>query len=132
MTVRPIYLLLSVGFLLLAPATAPAQEQPTLEQRYQEVIDTVVARLQLADSVGQQFRTAVGSYLTETEKIFAEHQGKTDRESMDAMAKELSKAREGLDRRLETFLSKEQVAQVRAIMDDLRERVREADSESAP
>ena len=122
MTVRPINLLLGVGLLLTAPLAATAQEQAqeqeqeqdkeTLDQRYQGTIDTVIARLQLDDSTGQQFRMSVVQYLAETEKIFAEREGTADRASMEAMAKELDQAREGLDRRLETFLSKEQVAQV--------------------
>ncbi len=77
MTVQPINLLLGVGLLLSAPLTATAQEQEqeTLEQRYQETIDTVIARLQLTDSLGQQFCVSVAQYLAETEKIFAEHEG---------------------------------------------------------
>jgi uncharacterized protein YbaP (TraB family) len=130
MTVRPINLLLGVGLLLTIPLTATAQEQETLEQRYQETIDTVIARLQLTDSAGQQFRTSVAQYLAETERIFAEHDGEVDRASMEAMTKELEEAREGLDRQLETFLSKEQVAQVRTIMDDLRRHAMEVDSDS--
>ncbi len=136
MTVPPITLLLGVGLLLTIPLTATAQEQEqereqeTLDQRYQETIDTVIARLQLTDSVGQQFRMSVAQYLAETEKIFAEHEGKVDRTSMEAMTKELDQAREGLDRQLETFLSPEQVAQVRTIMEDLRRHGREADSDS--
>ena len=130
MTVRPINLLLGVGLLLTIPLTATAQEQETLEHRYQETIDTVIARLQLTDSAGQQFRTSVAQYLAETEKIFAEHEGKVDRASMEAMTKDLNEAREGLDRQLETFLSKEQVAQVRTIMDDLRRQTMEVDSDS--
>ncbi len=136
MTVRPINLLLGVGLLLAVPLTAAAQEQEqepkTLADRYQGTIDTVIARLQLGDSAGQQFRLSVGQYLAETEKIFAAHQGNADRASMEAMTKELDEAREGLDRQLETFLSKEQVAQVRTIMDDLRRQTREADSDSGP
>ncbi len=132
MTVRPINLLLGVGLLLTVPLTATAQEQETLEQRYQETIDTVIARLQLTDSAGQQFRTSVVQYLAETEKIFAEHEGKVDRASMEAMTKKLDEAREGLDRQLETFFSQEQVAQVRTIMDDLRRQTIEADSDSGP
>ncbi len=73
---------------------------------------------------------SVAQYLAETEKIFAEHEGKVDRTSMEAMTKELDQAREGLDRQLETFLSPEQVAQVRTIMEDLRRHEREADSDS--
>lgn len=130
MTVRPINLLLGMALLLTVPPTATAQEQETLEQRYQETIDTVIARLQLADSAGQQFRTSVAQYLAETEKIFAEHEGNVDRASMEAMTKELDDAREGLDRQLETFLSKDQVAQVRTIMDDLRRQTMEVDSDS--
>ncbi len=130
MTVPPINLLLGVGLLLTAPLTATAQEHETLEQRYQETIDTVIARLQLTDSVGQQFRVSVAQYLAETEKIFAEHEGKVDRTSMEAIAKEVDEARKGLDRQLETFLSKEQVAQVRTIMDDLRRQATEMDSDS--
>ena len=80
--------------------------------------------------MGQQFRVSVAQYLAETEKIFAEHEGKVDRTSMEAMTKELDQAREGLDRQLETFLSPEQVAQVRTIMEDLRRHGREADSDS--
>ncbi len=49
---------------------------------------------------------------------------------MVAMTKALDQAREGLDRQLETFLSPEQVAQVRTIMEDLRRHGREADSDS--
>jgi DNA-binding transcriptional MerR regulator len=75
---------------------------------------------------------SVGQYLAETEKIFAAHQGTADRASMEAMTKELDEAREELDRQLETFLSKKQVAQVRTIMDDLRREAREADSDSGP
>ncbi len=130
MTVPPVNLLLGVGLLLTAPLTATAQEHETLEQRYQETIDTVIARLQLTDSVGQQFRVSVAQYLAETEKIFAEHEGKVDRTSMEAIAKEMDEARKGLDRQLETFLSKEQVAQVRTIMDDLRRQATEMDSDS--
>ena len=130
MTVRPINLVLGTALLLTVPLTATAQEQETLEQRYQETIDTVIARLQLADSAGQQFRTSVAQYLAETEKIFAEHEGTVDRASMEAMTKELDDAREGLDRQLETFLSKYQVAQVRTIMDDLRRQTMEVDSDS--
>jgi len=130
MTVRPVNLLLGMALLLTVPLTATAQEQETLDQRYQETIDTVIARLQLADSAGQQFRTSVAQYLAETEKIFAEHEGKVDRASMEAMTKELDDAREGLDRQLETFLSKDQVAQVRTIMDDLRRQTMEVDSDS--
>lgn len=130
MTVRPINLLLGMALLLTVPPTATAQEQETLDQRYQETIDTVIARLQLADSAGQQFRTSVAQYLAETEKIFAEHEGNVDRASMEAMTKELDDAREGLDRQLETFLSKDQVAQVRTIMDDLRRQTMEVDSDS--
>lgn len=130
MTVRPVNLLLGMALLLTVPLTATAQEQETLEQRYQETIDTVIARLQLADSAGQRFRTSVAQYLAETEKIFAEHEGKIDRASMEAMTKELDDAREGLDRQLETFLSKDQVAQVRTIMDDLRRQTMEVDSDS--
>ncbi|MCZ6754845.1 MAG: hypothetical protein O7E49_05995 [Gemmatimonadetes bacterium] len=130
MTVRPINLVLGMALLLTVPLTATAQEQETLEQRYQETIDTVIARLQLADSAGQQFRTSVAQYLAETEKIFAEHEGTVDRASMEAMTKELDDAREGLDRQLETFLSKDQVAQVRTIMDDLRRQTMEVDSDS--
>jgi len=130
MTVRPINLVLGMALLLTVPLTATAQEQETLEQRYQETIDTVIARLQLADSAGQQFRTSVAQYLAETEKIFAEHEGTVDRASMAAMTKELDDAREGLDRQLETFLSKDQVAQVRTIMDDLRRETMEVDSDS--
>ena len=132
MTVSPINLLLGVGLLLSAPLTATAQEHETLEQRYQETIDTVIARLQLTDSVGQQFRVSVAQYLAETEKIFAEHAGKVDRTSMEAIAKEMDEARKGLDRQLETFLSKEQVAQVRTIMDELRRQATEMDSDSGP
>jgi len=136
MGVRPINLLLGVGLLFVVPLTATAQEQEQeqepLAQRYQGTIDTVIARLQLGDSAGQQFRMSVGQYLAETEKIFAVHQGNADRASMEAMTKELDEAREGLDRQLETFLSKEQVAQVRTIMDDLRRQAREADSDSGP
>ena len=132
MTVRPINLLLGVGLLLTIPLTATAQEQETLEHRYQETIDTVIARLQLTDSVGQQFRVSVAQYLAETEKIFAEHEGKVDRTSMEAIAKEMDEARKGLDRQLETFLSKEQVAQVRTIMNDLRRQATEMDSDSGP
>ena len=134
MTVSPINLLLGVGLLLSAPLTATAQEQEqeTLEQRYQETIDTVIARLQLTDSLGQQFRVSVAQYLAETEKIFADHEGKVDRKSMEAIAKEMDEARKGLDRQLETFLSKEQVAQVRTIMDDLRHQATEMDSDSGP
>jgi hypothetical protein len=132
MTVPPISLLLGVGLLLTAPLTATAQEHETLEQRYQETIDTVIARLQLTDSVGQQFRVSVAQYLAETEKIFAEHEGKVDRTSMEAIGKEMDEARKGLDRQLETFLSKEQVAQVRTIMDDLRRQATEMDSDSGP
>ena len=132
MTVPPMNLLLGVGLLLTAPLTATAQEHETLEQRYQETIDTVIARLQLTDSVGQQFRVSVAQYLAETEKIFAEHEGKVDRTSMEAIAKEMDEARKGLDRQLETFLSKEQVAQVRTIMDDLRRQATEMDSDSGP
>ncbi len=132
MTVPPINLLLGVGLLLTAPLTATAQEHETLEQRYQETIDTVIARLQLVDSVGQQFPVSVAQYLAETEKIFAEHEGKVDRTSMEAIAKEMDEARKGLDRQLETFLSKEQVAQVRTIMDDLRRQATEMDSDSGP
>ena len=132
MTVPPINLLLGVGLLLTAPLTAAAQEHETLEQRYQETIDTVIARLQLTDSVGQRFRVSVAQYLAETEKIFAEHEGKVDRTSMEAIAKEMDEARKGLDRQLETFLSKEQVAQVRTIMDDLRRQATEMDSDSGP
>ncbi len=132
MTVPPITLLLGVGLLLTAPLTATAQEHETLEQRYQETIDTVIARLQLTDSAGQQFRVSVAQYLAETEKIFAEHEGKVDRTSMEAIAKEMDEARKGLDRQLETFLSKEQVAEVRAIMDDLRRQATEMDSDSGP
>ena len=129
--VRPNNLLLAAALLFVVPLTATAQEQGqgTLAQRYQGTIDTVIARLQLADSAGEQFRITVGQYLAETERIFAEHQGNADRESMKAMTKELDEAREGLDRQLETFLSKEQVAQVRTIMDDLRQEAREADSD---
>ena len=131
--VRPNNLLLAAALLFVVPLTATAQEQEqeqeTLAQRYQGTIDTVIARLQLADSAGEQFRITVGQYLAETERIFAEHQGNADRESMKAMTKELDEAREGLDRQLETFLSKEQVAQVRTIMDDLRQEAREADSD---
>jgi hypothetical protein len=131
--VRPNNLLLAAALLFVVPLTATAQEQEqeqgTLAQRYQGTIDTVIARLQLADSAGEQFRITVGQYLAETERIFAEHQGDADRESMKAMTKELDEAREGLDRQLETFLSKEQVAQVRTIMDDLRQEGREADSD---
>ncbi|TDJ54793.1 MAG: hypothetical protein E2O47_05375 [Gemmatimonadetes bacterium] len=130
MTVRPVNLLLGMALLLTVPLTATAQEQETLDQRYQETIDTVIARLQLADSAGQQFRTSVAQYLAETEKIFAEHEGTVDRASMEAMTKELDDAREGLDRQLETFLSKDQVAQVRTIMDDLRRQTMEVDSDS--
>ncbi len=130
MTVRPVNLLLGMALLLTVPLTATAQEQETLDQRYQETIDTVIARLQLADSAGQQFRTSVAQYLAETEKIFAEHEGNVDRASMEAMTKELDDAREGLDRQLETFLSKDQVAQVRTIMDDLRRQTMEVDSDS--
>ena len=130
MTVRPINLLLGMALLLTVPLTATAQAQETLEQRYQETIDTVIARLQLADSAGQQFRTSVAQYLAETEKIFAEHEGNVDRASMEAMTKELDDAREGLDRQLETFLSKDQVAQVRTIMDDLRRQTMEVDFDS--
>ena len=130
MTVRPINLLLGMALLLTVPLAATAQEQETLEQRYQETIDTVIARLQLTDSAGQQFRTSVAQYLAETEKIFAEHDGEVDRASMEAMTKELEEAREGLDRQLETFLSKDQVAQVRTIMDDLRRQTMEVDSDS--
>ena len=136
MTVPPITLLLGVGLLLTIPLTATAQEQEqereqeTLDQRYQETIDTVIARLHLTDSLGQQFRVSVAQYLADTEKIFAEHEGKVDRTSMEAMTKELDQAREGLDRQLETFLSPEQVAQVRTIMEDLRRHGREADSDS--
>ncbi len=136
MTVQPINLLLGVGLLLSAPLAATAQEQEqeqeqeTLEQRYQETIDTVIARLQLTDSAGQQFRVSVAQYLAETEKIFAEHEGKVDRTSMEAIAKEMDEARKGLDRQLETFLSQEQVAQVRTIMDDLRRQATEMDSDS--
>ena len=130
MTVRPISLLLGMALLLTVPLAATAQEQETLDQRYQETIDTVIARLQLADSAGQQFRTSVAQYLAETEKIFAEHEGKVDRASMEAMTKELDDAREGLDRQLETFLSKDQVAQVRTIMDDLRRQTMEVNSDS--
>ncbi len=138
MTVPPINLLLGVGLLLTIPLTATAQEQEqeqereqeTLDQRYQETIDTVIARLQLPDSVGQQFRMSVAQYLAETERIFAEHEGKVDRTSMEAIAKEMDEARKGLDRQLETFLSKEQVAQVRTILEDLRRHGREADSDS--
>ena len=133
MMVRPKNLLLGAALLVVVPLTATAQEQEqeqeTLAQRYQGTIDTVIARLQLADSAGEQFRITVGQYLAETERIFAEHQGNADRESMKAMTKELDEAREGLDRQLETFLSKEQVAQVRTIMDDLRQEAREADSD---
>jgi hypothetical protein len=117
---------------LAVPPTATAQEegqepeQETLAQRYQGTIDTVIARLHLADSAGQQFRITVGQYLAETEKIFAARQGNADRASMEAMTKELDEARKGLDRQLETFLSKEQVAQVRTIMDDLRRQASEA------
>ncbi len=140
MTVSPISLLLGVSLLLSAPLTAKAQEQAqeqeqeqeTLEQRYQETIDTVIARLQLTDSLGQQFRVSVAQYLAETEKIFADHEGKVDRKSMEAIAKEMDEARKGLDRQLETFLSKEQVAQVRTIMDDLRHQATEMDSDSGP
>ncbi len=144
MTVPPINLLLGVGLLLTIPLTATAQEQEqerereqeqeqeTLDQRYQETIDTVIARLQLPDSVGQQFRMSVAQYLAETERIFAEHEGKVDRTSMEAIAKEMDEARKGLDRQLETFLSKEQVAQVRTIMDDLRRQATEMDSDSGP
>ena len=138
MTVRPINLLLGAGILLAGPLPATAQEQEqvqvqeTLAQRYQGTIDTVIARLQLADSAGRQFRMSVEHYLAETEKIFAAHQENPDRASMEAMTKELDEAREGLDRQLETFLSKEQVAQVRTIMDDLRRQTREADSDSGP
>ncbi len=132
MTVPPINLLLGVGLLLTAPLTATAQEHETLEQRYQETIDTVIARLQLTDSAGQQFRVSVAQYLAETEKIFAEHEGKVDRTSMEAIAKEMDEARKGLDRQLETFLSQEQVAQVRTIMDDLRRQATEMDSDSGP
>ncbi len=132
MTVPPINLLLGVGLLLTAPLTATAQEHETLEQRYQETIDTVIARLQLTDSVGQQFRVSLAQYLAETEKIFAEHEGRVDRTSMEAIAKEMDEARKGLDRQLETFLSKEQVAQVRTIMDDLRRQATEMDSDSGP
>jgi len=130
MTVRPVNLLLGMALLLTVPLTATAQEQETLDQRYQETIDTVIVRLQLADSAGQQFRTSVAQYLAETEKIFAEHEGNVDRASMEAMTKELDDAREGLDRQLETFLSKDQVAQVRTIMDDLRRQTMEVDSDS--
>ena len=134
MGVRPINLLLGVGLLFAVPLTATAQEQEQeqepLAQRYQGTIDTVIARLQLGDSAGQQFRMSVGQYLAETEKIFVAHQGNADRASMEAMTKELDEAREGLDRQLETFLSKEQVTQVRTIMDDLRREAREADSDS--
>ena len=132
MTVRSISLLLGAALLLAVPPTATAQEegqepeQETLAQRYQGTIDTVIARLQLADSAGQQFRITVGQYLAETEKIFSAHQGNADRASMEAMTKELDEARKGLDRQLETFLSKEQVAQVRTIMDDLRRQASEA------
>ena len=135
MMVRPKNLLLGAALLVVVPLTATAQEQEqeqeqeTLAQRYQGTIDTVIARLQLADSAGEQFRITVGQYLAETERIFAEHQGNADRESMKAMTKELDEAREGLDRQLETFLSKEQVAQVRTIMDDLRQEAREAESD---
>ena len=131
--VRPNNLLLAAALLFVVPLTATAQEQEqeqeTLAQRYQGTIDTVIARLQLADSAGEQFRITVGQYLAETERIFAEHQGNADRESMKAMTKELDEAREGLDRQLETFLSKEQVAQVRTIMDDLRQEARETESD---
>ena len=130
MTVRPVNLLLGMALLLTVPLTATAQEQETLDQRYQETIDTVIVRLQLADSAGQRFRTSVAQYLAETEKIFAEHEGTVDRASMAAMTKELDDAREGLDRQLETFLSREQVAQVRTIMDDLRRQTMETDSDS--
>ena len=136
MGVRPINLLLGVGLLFVVHLTATAQEQEQeqepLAQRYQGTIDTVIARLQLGDSAGQQFRMSVGQYLAETEKIFTAHQGNADRTSMEAMTKELDEAREGLDRQLETFLSKGQVAQVRTIMDDLRRQAREADSDSGP
>lgn len=132
MTKRSMVLLLGVMLMLAAPVDAPAQEQQTLEQRYEEVIDTLVARLQLSDSVGQQFRTTVSQYLGETEKVFAAYQGKADRPSLEAMTEELDQARERLDRRLETFLTQEQVAQVRTIMDDLRRQAREADSQSGP
>jgi len=90
MTVRPINLLLGVGLLLAVPLTAAAQEQEqeqaqeTLADRYQGTIDTVIARLQLGDSAGQQFRLSVGQYLAETEKIFAAHQGNADRASISA------------------------------------------------
>ena len=129
--VRPNNLLLAAALLFVVPLTATAQEQEqeTLAQRYQGTIDTVIARLQLADSAGEQFRITVGQYLAETERIFAEHQGNADRGSMKAMTKELDEAREGLDRQLETFLSKEQVAQVRTIMDDLRQEARETESD---
>ncbi len=129
--VRPNNLLLAAALLFVVPLTATAQEQEqeTLAQRYQGTIDTVIARLQLADSAGEQFRITVGQYLAETERIFAEHQGNADRELMKAMTKELDEAREGLDRQLETFLSKEQVAQVRTIMDDLRQEARETESD---
>jgi len=136
MTVRPINLFLCVGLLLAAPVRGTAQEQQqdqeTLEQRYQPIIDTVIARLQLTDSTGQQFRTSVVQYLTETEALFAKYQGKADRASMETMTTELDEAREQLDTRLETFLSKAQVAQVRTIMDDLRRQAREADADSGP
>ncbi len=138
MTVPPITLLLGVGLLLTAPLTATAQEQEqehveeleTLDHRYQETIDTIIARLELDDSAGQQFRMSVVQYLAETEKIFAQHEGKIDRASMEAIAKEMDEARKGLDRQLEAFLSKEQVAQVRTIMDDLRLQAREGDSDA--
>ena len=136
MTVRPINLLLGVVMLLACPvmgmAQEPLQEQETLEQRYQPMIDTVVARLQLTDSEGQQFRTSVAQYLTETEALFTKYQGEASQESMEAMTKEIDEARQQLDTRLETFLSKAQVAQVRTIMDDLRRQAREEDSDSGP
>ena len=110
--------------LLLMPVVGSAQEgeQGTLESRYQVVVDTLVARLDLSDSVAVRFRGVVGTYLQESEEIFAKHQEKPGRESMEAMSKELAEARDRFDSALEKILTPGEIDQVRTIMDELRQR----------
>ena len=119
--------------LLLLPGTGLAQEgeTETLEARYQAVIDTLVTRLALSDSVADRFRGVVVKYLHDSEEIFAKHQGKRDRESMETMSKELAEARSRMDAGLEEILTPEEITRAVEIMEELRQRARDADSEGA-
>ncbi len=112
---------------VLVPMVGQAQEaEPEpLQQRYQAVVDTLVARLGLPDSTATQFRAAIATYLQETEDIFAAQPANPDRGSMEATSKAVAEARSRMNEALDEILTPEQITQATEIMEGLRKRAQE-------